>query len=106
MNKDRRAMDRVHFGQGYTARIVSIDGTWARHCRIDDISNTGAKLLIDGSVEGLGLAEFFLVLSNVGTAHRRCELVRLNGEELGVRFVKDTPKTRRDERRPTAAAHS
>jgi hypothetical protein len=89
MATNRRRKDRVQFGRGYAARIVSIDGTWKRDCHIEDISDTGAKLLVDGSVEGLNLGEFFMVLSSVGTAHRRCQRVWLDGDELGVRFLKD-----------------
>jgi hypothetical protein len=40
-----------------------------------DVSQTGARLLIEGSLEGLDLKEFFLLLSSTGLAYRRCELV-------------------------------
>jgi hypothetical protein len=47
---------------------MAIDGTWRRACKIEDISETGAKLLIEGLIEGLSLQEFLLVLSSTGSA--------------------------------------
>jgi hypothetical protein len=91
MSPERRSYDRVQFGRGYTARIMAIDGTWSRDCRIGDVSDTGAKLTVRGSIEGLDLGEFFLMLSASGSAHRRCERIWLNGDEIGVRFLKDQP---------------
>jgi hypothetical protein len=91
MVTERRNFDRVQFGRGYTAKAMAIDGTWQRDCRIGDVSDTGAKLTIHGSVEGIDMREFFLVLSQTGNAHRRCERIWLNGDEVGVRFLKDVP---------------
>jgi hypothetical protein len=39
------------------------------------------------SIEGLNLKEFFLVLSSSGLAYRRCELARVNGDEIGINFI-------------------
>ncbi len=91
MITERRFLKRVQFGRGYNARVVAIDGTWERDCRIGDVSDTGAKLTIDGVADGLDTREFFLVLTPGGTAHRRCERVWLNGDQVGVRFLKDMP---------------
>lgn len=88
---ERRQGDRVGFERGYTARIMAIDGTWQRDCRLEDVSDTGAKLKVRGSIAGLNTEEFFLMLSSVGKAYRRCERVWVNGPELGVRFIKDKP---------------
>jgi len=88
---ERRTFTRVQFGHGYTAKIMAIDGTWQRACKLADVSDTGAKLTIDGSVVGLDMQEFFLVLTANGKAHRRCERIWLNGDEIGVRFLKDMP---------------
>ncbi len=95
---ERRLCERVQFGRGYTARIMAIDGTWQRDCRIGDVSDTGAKLRIRGSVANIDTQEFFLVLSPTGRAFRRCERIWINGSEFGVRFLKD----RLDEVRPRA----
>ena len=89
MGSERRQVKRVQFGSGFTARITAIDGTWQRECRISDVSDTGAKLNIFGSVDGIDMKEFFLNLSPTGTAHRRCERVWINGAEAGVRFIKN-----------------
>jgi len=91
MVSERRVVGRVRFGRGYTAKIMAIDGTWQRECRIGDVSDTGAKLSVRGSVEDIDTHEFFLVLTPTGNAHRRCERVWLNGDEIGVRFLKDAP---------------
>jgi PilZ domain len=88
---ERRNLKRVNFGRGYTAKIMAIDGTWERDCRIGDVSDTGAKLSIRGSVDDIDTQEFFLVLTPTGTAHRRCQRIWINGDEVGVRFLKDTP---------------
>jgi hypothetical protein len=77
--------------------MMGIDGTWRRNCVMDDVSETGAKLTVDGSVEGLNLNEFFLLLSSTGLAYRRCELSWVNGDQIGVTFLKhgDKKKARR-----------
>ena len=91
MGSERRTYGRVQFGRGYTARIVAIDGTWQRDCKIADVSDTGAKLTVYGTVAGINTQEFFLMLTPNGNAHRRCERVWLNGDEIGVRFLTDKP---------------
>jgi hypothetical protein len=45
-------------------------------------------LYVEGSLEGLDLKEFFLLLSSTGLAYRRCRLVRLAGDQIGVEFLK------------------
>ena len=100
---ERRNFTRVQFGRGYNAKIMAIDGTWQRDCKIGDVSDTGAKLKVHGSVVGLDMREFFLVLTATGNAHRRCERIWLNGDDLGVRFLKDVPD-RPQRRAPQAAA--
>jgi hypothetical protein len=82
---------RVGFDMGYPARIVAIDGTWCRDCYLENISQTGAKIFLQGSVEGLNLKEFFLALSRTGTAFRRCRMVWLTGETMGVSFAVSKP---------------
>jgi hypothetical protein len=105
MVAERRNFTRVQFGRGYNAKIMAIDGTWERECRIGDVSDTGAKLAIRGPVEGVDMREFFLVLTPSGTAHRRCERIWLNGDEIGVRFLKDVPG-RPPQRAPEPETHS
>ncbi|WP_431205904.1 PilZ domain-containing protein [Bradyrhizobium betae] len=85
---DQRGTGRVVFERGIPAQMMGIDGTWRRDCTVEDVSETGAKLTIDGSVEGLHLKEFFLLLSSTGLAYRRCELAWVNGDQIGVNFLK------------------
>ena len=87
MGVGKRKTDRVHFELGYPARIMATDGTWFRPCHVNDISETGARLSFEGSIEGLPLKEFFLVLAPRGNAYRLCEMVWLKGESIGVRFL-------------------
>ena len=88
MSYGARKSDRVAFTRGYDVSIVAIDGTWQRACKLLDVSTTGARLSVEDSIEGLRLAEFFLLLSANGRANRRCQLIRVNGDEIGVHFLK------------------
>ena len=88
MKTERRSDQRVVFERGMPAHMMAIDGTWRRPCTMEDVSDTGAKLTVQGSVEGLHLKEFFLLLSSTGLAYRRCELAWLNGDQIGVNFLK------------------
>jgi hypothetical protein len=99
-----RKSDRVNFANPLVVHIMAIDGTWRRTCRLLDISSTGARLLIEGSVEGLQLKEFFLLLSSTGLAYRRCELAWVNGDQIGVTFLKQDGKKKKGARRAGADA--
>lgn len=100
MAVERRRGERVVFERGFPAHMMGIDGTWRRACIMEDISETGAKLTVDGSVEGLHLKEFFLLLSSTGLAYRRCELAWVNGDQIGVNFLKPSDKKKKVARRP------
>jgi hypothetical protein len=89
---DRRKGERVTFERGINAHMMGIDGTWRRECIVEDISELGAKLSVEGSIEGLNLKEFFLLLSSTGLAYRRCELAWVNGDQVGVIFLKHENK--------------
>ena len=67
---EQRKAHRVVFEKGFPANMMAIDGTWRRPCTMEDVSDTGAKLTVEGSVERLAMKEFFLVLSSMGTAYR------------------------------------
>ena len=82
-----RKSGRVDFERGIRVYIMGIDGTWRRECMMVDVSQTGARLRIQGSAEGLDLKEFFLLLSSTGLAFRRCQLVRMDGDQIGVQFL-------------------
>jgi hypothetical protein len=101
---ERRKGERVTFERGINAHMMGIDGTWRRSCSVEDISEIGAKLTVDGSIEGLNLKEFFLLLSSTGLAYRRCELAWVNGDQLGVNFLKPADKKKKAARRSPLAA--
>ena len=82
-----RKSERVDFVRGIHVFIMGIDGTWRRDCMMIDVSQTGARLCIEGSFEGLDLKEFFLLLSSTGLAFRRCRMVRVDGDQIGVQFL-------------------
>ena len=81
-----RKSDRVQFERRIPVYMMAIDGTWRRDCQMIDVSQTGARLHIDGSLAGIDLRECFL-LSSTGLAYRRCQLVGLDGDQLGVEFL-------------------
>ena len=95
MPEEKAATDRVTFGRGHDVCIMAIDGTWRRGCQLQAISDTEASLTVEGSIQGLNLKEFFLLLSSTGLAYRRCELVRVNGAEMDIQFVKGKNKKKR-----------
>jgi hypothetical protein len=92
---DARGTERVSFSRGYGVCIMGIDGTWRRECLLNAISDNDAVLTVEGSIQGLNLKEFFLLLSSTGLAYRRCELVRVNGTEIDVQFLKGKYKKKR-----------
>jgi hypothetical protein len=91
---NRRKAHRVIFAHGIDVQIFAIDGTWRLPCMMLDVSETGVRLLLKTSLEGLNLKEFFLVLSSTGVAFRRCQLAWINGEEIGAHFLKDAGAAR------------
>ena len=88
MTEDKKAVDRVSFGRGYDVCIMGIDGTWRRDCLLKAVSDNDAVLTVEGSIQGLNLKEFFLLLSSTGLAYRRCELVRIYGTDMDIQFLK------------------
>jgi hypothetical protein len=82
-----RKCERVRFESRYPVNLLGVDGTWRRNCFLLDVSASGALLEVEGSLDVLRAQEFFLVLSSTGLAFRRCELVRIDGSMVGVRFV-------------------
>jgi hypothetical protein len=95
MGEDAKTPERVTFSRGYGVCIMGIDGTWRRDCLLNAISDNDAMLTVEGSIQGLNLKEFFLLLSSTGLAYRRCELVRVNGAEIDVSFLKGKNKKKR-----------
>ena len=95
MSEENKSADRVTFSRGYDVCIMAIDGTWRRNCQLNAISDNDASLTVEGSIQGLNLKEFFLLLSSTGLAYRRCELVRVNGTEMDIQFLKGKNRKKR-----------
>ncbi|MDO8981359.1 MAG: PilZ domain-containing protein [Afipia sp.] len=100
MGKELRKSQRIDFERGIDVQIMGIDGTWRRSCRMLDVSEGGAMLRVEGSVGNLDLKEFFLLLSSTGLAYRRCKMVRVNGDQIGVIFLK--PEVKKKSASPSA----
>jgi hypothetical protein len=96
-----RKSERVDFERGIHVFIMGIDGTWRRDCMMFDVSQTGARLCIEGSFEGLDLKEFFLLLSSTGLAYRRCRMVRVAGDQIGVEFLARDKAKKKSQKRPS-----
>lgn len=95
MAEEGKGVERVTFSRGYDVCIMAIDGTWRRDCQLNAISDTDAVLSLEGSIQGLNLKEFFLLLSSTGLAYRRCELVRVNGSQMDIQFIKGKSKKKK-----------
>src|SRR5690242_21935427 len=106
MADERRVGGRVAFERGMPAFMMGIDGTWRRNCTVEDVSETGAKLTVEGSVEGLHLTEFFLLLSSTGLAYRRCERTWVNGDQIGVNFLRQGDKKKKAAKRGAEDANA
>ena len=73
MRGEQRKGVRVRLEHRRPVNLVGVDGTWRRACLLLDVSDTGAKIEVEGSIDVLQAREFFLVLSSNGLAYRRCE---------------------------------
>jgi hypothetical protein len=62
--RPRNERRRVAIVWAIPTSMMAMDGTWQRGCTLKGVSDSRAKLLIEGSVEGLPLKEFFPVLSS------------------------------------------
>lgn len=87
MRFDGRKDARVKMDHRQPVNLMGSDGTWRRSCVLLDVSQTGAKLEVEGTLDVLQAKEFFMVLSSTGLAYRRCELVWIDGTTAGVHFV-------------------
>jgi hypothetical protein len=67
--------------------LMGSDGTWRRKCILLDVSQSGARIEVEGTLDVLQAKEFFMLLSSTGLAYRRCELVWIDGTTAGIHFV-------------------
>ena len=95
MKGESRGALRVRFEHAHPVNLMGVDGTWRRSCVLLDVSQSGAKLEIEGSPDVLRAREFFLLLSSTGLAFRRCELVWVDGTQVGVKFTNQDKKGRK-----------
>jgi len=93
MRGEHRRASRVRFDHTHRVNLMGVDGTWRRSCFLLDASASGAKLEIEGPADVLQSKEFFLVLSSTGLAFRRCEMIWVDGSQVGVKFIEnDKPR--------------
>lgn len=86
---EQRKAHRVVFQRGYSAQIMAIDGMCRRNCTVHDVSEVGAMLTVEGTLDGISPKEFFLLLASTGLVYRRCELAWVNGDQIGVAFLRE-----------------
>src|SRR5947207_15744156 len=104
MKFDGRKAQRVKMDHKQPVNLMGSDGTWRRSCVLLDISQSGAKIEVEGTLDVLQAKEFFLLLSSTGLAYRRCELVWIDGDQIGVNFLKTGDKKKKATRRASADA--
>jgi PilZ domain-containing protein len=97
MKLDGRKALRVRMDHKQSVNLMGSDGTWRRRCVLLDVSQTGAKIEVEGTLDVLQAKEFFMLLSSTGLAYRRCELVWIDGTMAGVHFISA------DRRKPAGA---
>jgi hypothetical protein len=68
MRGQQRKIVRVPLEHRRPVNLVGVDGTSRRACLLLDLSDTGAKTEVEGSIDVLQAREFFLVLSSNGRA--------------------------------------
>ena len=88
MTEDSKGPERVTFSRGYDVCIMAHRRDLAPGLPAQRHLGYRRHLTVEGSIQGLNLKEFFLLLSSTGLAYRRCELVRVNGTEMDVHFLK------------------
>jgi hypothetical protein len=89
MRGENRRATRVRFDHTHRVNLMAVDGTWRLSCYLLDASASGAKLEIEGPADVLQSKEFFLVLSSTGLAFRRCEMIWVDGSQIGVKFIEN-----------------
>jgi hypothetical protein len=105
MKFDGRKALRVRMDHKQSVNLMGSDGTWRRSCVLLDISQSGAKIEVEGTLDVLQAKEFFMLLSSTGLAYRRCELVWIDGTMAGVHFINADGK-KKSASAPAAAAQS
>jgi hypothetical protein len=102
MKFDGRKALRVKMDHKQSVNLMGSDGTWRRSCVLLDVSQSGAKIEVEGTLDVLQAKEFFMLLSSTGLAYRRCELVWIDGTMAGIHFVTADSKRKK----PAVAAQN
>lgn len=106
MRFDGRKALRVRMDHKQAVNLMGSDGTWRRSCVLLDVSQSGAKIEVEGTLDVLQAKEFFLLLSSTGLAYRRCELVWIDGTVAGVHFITADGKKKPASAKAAAAPNS
>jgi len=106
MRFDGRKALRVRMDHKQAVNLMGSDGTWRRSCVLLDVSQSGAKIEVEGTLDVLQAKEFFLLLSSTGLAYRRCELVWIDGTIAGVHFITADGKKKPASAKAAAAPNS
>ena len=106
MRFDGRKALRVRMDHKQAVNLMGSDGTWRRSCFLLDVSQSGAKIEVEGTLDVLQAKEFFTLLSSTGLAYRRCELVWIDGTMAGVHFITADGKKKPASAKAAAAPNS
>ena len=79
---ERRSVRRKHSLKG--ARIVFNHGSSSFNCAVRDLSDGGAKLVVDSVVD---IPRAFDLRFDDGTPPRHCSVQWISGNSIGVRFM-------------------
>lgn len=88
MGVNKRTTKRVALDQDFNSTLIGIDGTWQKRCRIEDISDSGARIKVFQPIGArMRNEEFFLVVTGDAKVRRRSKLVWAKNTSAGVIFV-------------------
>ena len=85
--KERRASPRRRILKGAIAAFQ--DGRFTVACTVRDLSATGARLRVEGSVPA---PDKFVLVTEADHSEVDCEVVSRKGKDIGVKFV-SPPRT-------------
>ena len=86
---ERRSVRRKHALKG--ARIVFNHGSSSINCTIRDLSDGGAKLIVDSAAD---IPDAFDLRFDDGSPSRHCSTQWISGNSIGVRFARAASDTR------------
>lgn len=88
MGINKRTKKRVALDQAFNSALIGIDGTWQKRCRIEDISDSGARIKVFQPIGArMRDEEFFLVVTDDAKVRRRSKLVWTKNTSAGLAFV-------------------